>query len=340
MKIAAIATTKNEADVIEGFVRHNARFVDGFFFIDESVDATRTILGKLRDEGFDITVLGSSSAIYEQRILISSALRIIDELKVFDWAVLLDADEILPDVERPAFEEALARLPLNTLAVLNWKTFVPLSGDYFLCEDPLTENFLPRSSEGFGSPIGKICVPRSLFGSVMVQPGNHGACFEGNGAAVPAAALPFHLCHFPVRSIEQITVKNIVAAHVTSMKENKTAVEGWHVYASLEQMRARNFEVSYEELLRVALSYAIDQVPTDMAVNRGALPLRGTAMPMRYKDLRYRSPVAALDREMEAMARQVAMHRKAASASRLAVVEAQERLRAAVEVLDGTKAKP
>jgi 3,4-dihydroxy 2-butanone 4-phosphate synthase/GTP cyclohydrolase II len=53
MKIASISTTKNECDVIEAFVRHNARFCDKFFFIDESVDQTRTILKALQEEGFD-----------------------------------------------------------------------------------------------------------------------------------------------------------------------------------------------------------------------------------------------------------------------------------------------
>ena len=74
---------------IEAFVRHNARFVDAFFFIDESVDATRTLLGRLQAEGFDITVLDSTSTVYEQRMLITSALRIVDGLNAFDWVVLL-----------------------------------------------------------------------------------------------------------------------------------------------------------------------------------------------------------------------------------------------------------
>jgi hypothetical protein len=147
------------------------------------------------------------------------------------------------------------------------------------------------------------------------------------------------LCHVPVRSIEQIIVKNIVAAHVTSMKEHKTAVEGWHVYASLEQMRSRNFEVSYDELKRVALNYAIDKAPEGLDINLQGRPLRTTPVRMNYHSLRYRNPIAALDREMEAMARQIAMHRKAATATRRTLEAAQESLQSAMGALAATQSK-
>jgi hypothetical protein len=333
MKIASISTTKNEADIIEGFVRHNSRFVDSFFFVDESVDTTRTILGKLQEEGFDITILNSSNAVYEQRLLITSALRVVESLEKYDWVVLLDADEILPDVSRDAFKESLYRIPPGRLAALRWQTFVPTSRDYFNCEDPLVSNFLPRTNEGGAGTISKIAVPRALFGVALIDPGNHGACDANSGAVLAVEMLPWPLGHFPVRSTEQIVVKNIVAAHVTSMKENKTAVEGWHVYESLEQMRAKNFDMSYDELLRLALSYAIPGGTAAADIDRFGSPIRDHATQMKYTALRYRSPLAALDREMEAMARQVAQHRRSSTKSRMALTSAQERMAEAMNAL-------
>lgn len=339
MKIASISTTKNESDIIEAFVRHNARFVDAFFFIDESVDATRTILGRLQAEGFDITVLDSTSTVYEQRMLITSALRIVDGLNAFDWVVLLDADEILPDVPRPQFEQVLAGVGPTMLASMPWQTFVPTSRDYHRFNDPLVENFLPRNTEGPQGPIPKIAVPRALFGVAVIDPGNHGAQHGGQGGILPAQGVPLRLGHFPVRSTDQIVVKNIVAAHVTSMKESKTQLEGWHVYASLDQMRANNFDMPYEELLRTALTYAIADAPPGLGIDRQAAPIRARPLEMKYRDLRYRSPLAALDREMEAMARLVVQHRRATTHSRQALRDAQARLGEALATLDGTQSK-
>jgi hypothetical protein len=339
MKIAAVGTTKNEADVIEAFVRHNARFVDAFYFIDESVDSTREILLKMSQEGFKITILNSSSTVYEQRLLITSALRVLAESDAFDWVFLLDADEFLPDLERSELELLLASLPPRHLASMNWKTYIPTSSDYHSFDDPISQMFLPRSTEGPGMPIYKVCVPTTIIGDIIVDPGNHGAHDARSGASVRVQNLPIPLCHVPVRSIEQIIVKNIVAAHVTSMKEHKTAVEGWHVYASLEQMRSRNFEVSYDELKRVALNYAIDKAPEGLDINLQGRPLRTTPVRMNYHSLRYRNPIAALDREMEAMARQIAMHRKAATATRRTLEAAQESLQSAMGALAATQSK-
>jgi len=339
MKIASISTTKNECDVIEAFVRHNARFCDKFFFIDESVDQTRTILKALQEEGFDITIFGSTSAVYEQRALITSVLRHIHSLDEIDWVVLLDADEILPDVPRSEFEYWLGVVQPNTLAAMAWQTYVPINQDFYEVNDPLVECFLPRNSEGPQPPIFKICVPKLLFGSASIDPGNHGARDVVSSVQIPTVMLPLRLGHFPVRTVEQITVKNIVAAHVTSMKEGKTAIEGWHVYQSLEQMRTNDFSVSYADLLTVALNYAVADTQIRLEVDQNAKPIRAEPAVMKFKNLRYRSPIAALDRELETMAKLVLSYRKAVSGSKRAMLEAQSKSNEVLALLQAADSK-
>ena len=75
-------------------------------------------------------------------------------------------------------------------------------------------------------------------------------------------------------------------------------------------MRANSFDMPYEELLRTALTYAIADARRAGHRPPGA-PIRARPLEMRYRDLRYRSPLAALDREMETMARLVVQHRRA-----------------------------
>src|SRR5262249_50785867 len=95
MKIACICSTKNEGDVIESFVRLNARICDSFFFVDDSTDKTRQILDLLASEHYDINFLPSSRVGYNQpnatRALISAVLGRMNP----DWIFLLDADEII-----------------------------------------------------------------------------------------------------------------------------------------------------------------------------------------------------------------------------------------------------
>jgi len=55
MRLAAVTTVRNECDIIESFVRHNAAFLDCFYILDHrSTDATPVILRKLTDEGLPV----------------------------------------------------------------------------------------------------------------------------------------------------------------------------------------------------------------------------------------------------------------------------------------------
>ena len=55
MKIASISMVKNEADIIESFVRHTLRFVDVMYIIDHlSTDNTWIILNNLQAEGLPL----------------------------------------------------------------------------------------------------------------------------------------------------------------------------------------------------------------------------------------------------------------------------------------------
>jgi hypothetical protein len=314
VKIVCITTSKNECDVVEGFIRHNGRFCDHFCLIDESKDSTRDILQNLKNEGFSIDVFNPGSSDYQQQGLINACLDAVRQSGRFDWAVFLDADEVLPDVTRNEFESLLGQVPAATCAALAWQTYVPLSLDYFTHADPLVTNFRPRNREH--SQFFKVMLPASLFADARIAAGNHAAYLRATGQACATVALPLRLAHFPVRSIEQISLKNILACHTHTMKRNRLPGEGAHVYMTLDDLRRANFSPGYELLRDLALKYAdMGAPPGTVHVDAAAPALRAEAVPLRFPEMARPNVIAIFDREIEYFARKILQYREANAAA-------------------------
>ena len=59
MRLLGAAHVRNEADIVEAFVRHNLALLDGIAIVDHtSVDETPDILRELKAEGLAIYVAG------------------------------------------------------------------------------------------------------------------------------------------------------------------------------------------------------------------------------------------------------------------------------------------
>ena len=93
--IAAISMVRNEADVIESFVRHTLRFADWLYITDHrSEDATREILSALVSEGLPILVTYYEQEGYAQSEIMTKQLyQAIDDGA--DIVLALDGDEFL-----------------------------------------------------------------------------------------------------------------------------------------------------------------------------------------------------------------------------------------------------
>ena len=91
-----IAVVKNEADVIEPFVRHNLGFMDALFIADNnSVDGTREILVQLQQEGLPIVLFDDPIVGHFQAEKVTAMYRqIVPEFKP-RFVFLLDADEFI-----------------------------------------------------------------------------------------------------------------------------------------------------------------------------------------------------------------------------------------------------
>ncbi len=121
-----IAIVKNEADVIEPFVRHNLGFMDALFIADNSsVDGTREILVELQQEGlpvvpFDDPIVGH----FQAEKMTAMYRRVVPQFKP-RFVFLLDADEFIVTPSREALYVQLRAMRPGIQAQYCWRTYSP-----------------------------------------------------------------------------------------------------------------------------------------------------------------------------------------------------------------------
>jgi glycosyltransferase involved in cell wall biosynthesis len=211
MKLVAISRVRNEADIIEAFVRHHASYFDKHIILDDgSCDGTYEALQSLQAEGLPLVVTQAATLGYEQARYMSQLLHVaIDEFGA-DWVAPLDADEFI----EPASGQTLS-------GVLNGHKESPLSIAWhnFECRPQDEKNpehnpvvrqrfrLLPRADSN------KVLIPaRCVNKATEIAQGNHFISCRG----IPIASRSLesiNLCHFPIRSLKQYAGK-IAVAHL------------------------------------------------------------------------------------------------------------------------------
>jgi hypothetical protein len=102
-RIISLSMVKNEQDIIEPFIRHNARFVDGMVILDNaSVDATRRIAMLCARELGTIIVTDNDEFAYAQGERMTRMLHVCESAFFADFILLLDADEFIGAPAPPA----------------------------------------------------------------------------------------------------------------------------------------------------------------------------------------------------------------------------------------------
>ena len=200
MTTFGISMVRDEADVIEGTIRHMAGEVDWLLVADNgSTDGTREILGQLERQ-LPLTVVDDPDPAYYQ----SAKMTALAEKAYADgatWIVPFDADELWVAGDR--LRLILADRPDNETvcwAALHnhLRTAVDVADP-----DPF-RSMVWRQRDP--APLSKVAV-RWQPGAVIEQ-GNHGAQHPRGVVGVPALGVR----HFPVRSAEQFTRKSLNGA--------------------------------------------------------------------------------------------------------------------------------
>jgi hypothetical protein len=263
MKLHAVTIVRNEADIIEAFVRHTLAYVDALTVVNHgSFDETGEILDRLAAEGLPLTVMLDERAGFFQPEVLTPLVRDAIERRAADFVFVLDADEFIKTSSRTDLQAMLARIPSGMHGLVPWLTYAP-DFDATSRRDPLRMLRSCRRVVGTREPLHKVVVARCFMQtpSAFVAMGNHRVfpSDEAPDQPCPHARLPpeaLALAHVPIRSAEQLEAKITVGwlAHLAAARGNASLSFHWgEAYALLASGR----RFSTEDLLAMAANYSV-----------------------------------------------------------------------------------
>jgi hypothetical protein len=305
MHIHAVAMVRNEADIIEAFVRHNLQFVDALtVLVHGSTDSTPEILRALAQEGLPLQVLYDSATGFAQHVRTTSLARNAFTAGA-DFVFPIDGDELIDAPSRPEFEEILAAIDPGAPALLYlMHHYVPRADDETGESNPARRL---RYRLGLGDkPECKVMLTRAFAADpqLEIDLGNHGLLRrEGaNAKGVPGLAqLPaVRLAHFPVRSAPQLANKVIIGylAHIAV-----------GLPPNIERGNATHWRAWYEKLVAdptlleqdfAALAATYHGIKSDTQLVLEPLPCD---FELRYPPTRASAPLSALAKFTEHLIR-------------------------------------
>lgn len=206
MRLIGVCMLRNEADIVEAFVRHHAGLLDQLVLVDHgSTDATPDILAALAREGLPIEVHADPAVAFRQDERLTVLARDALERRGADWVFPLDADEFLRVESRAALEALLEPLATTGVARLPWSLQVASTQ---AAQDPHPLRRLRWRVQLPAPNMWKCVLGRQLAaaGRWRLAPGSHWVLreHEGRAQALAAPALEdLSLAHLPFRSPEQ-----------------------------------------------------------------------------------------------------------------------------------------
>jgi hypothetical protein len=291
MRLFGVAMVRNEADVIEAFVRHNLIVLDGLAIVDHaSFDGTSDILRELQREGLPLRVVPDSNAAHFQSQRITQIVREVIGDEGADFVFALDADEFLKSASRATLEQALGEVPVGLHAVAHWLTYVP---DSFEDEGaPFGPGHLRRRIRTERNKLTKVIVGRTL----LARPTDYVA--DGNHFVVDPsrASLPSHarvrqdvvaVAHCPVRSRCQLESKIVIGYLAHLARRDGSDAFAYHWRDLYEELRA-GATLTPKRLHEIACNYGL---PREKWLPVDAIELVTDPVPLRVA-IRYRAPKA------------------------------------------------
>ena len=301
MRLIGVAMVRNEADIVEAFVRHNLRFLDHLVVVDHSSsDATAEILRRLRDEGLPLTVGLDTSIEFHQGRVLSAAMRQALERYEADYGFALDADEFLVAGSRDALERELTRIPSDGIGYLRWTLHVP---DSATGADAHPFERMRLRIDDARVTMCKVVVPRTFAAlpARFIDSGNHwvfDAPAGGPQRVVEGTPLDARLAHLPFRSVAQTTQKVVLGhfAHRLQFGSGaETANINWHWRHAYQRVVTRGLD--HADLVLLTKQAYFGDRPFEHANDEtlptlveDPLPL----VPLRHAELARVDPVARI----------------------------------------------
>jgi Glycosyl transferase family 2 len=243
MRLVSVTLAKNEADIIESFVRFNLQWFDHMVVLDhDSSDATPRILSALAAEGLPITVLHDRSLAFTQGPTTTRLARNACVQLGADFVFPLDADEFVKCESRSALESGLSRVPAGKLGSLAWQNYIVSDSDNGEEIDPAKRIRYRAAAETV--PEQKVVLSRAVLTDPAweVSPGNHflASTRESNRVAAMHSLDTACIAHFPLRDTAQLQRKAILGwlshrlqnpVDIASAESSKAVTQNWHLRA-------------------------------------------------------------------------------------------------------------
>jgi hypothetical protein len=287
MNTLAIAMIKNEADIVEAFVRHNLSLLDLMVVIDNgSTDGTREILTSLQREGLPLVVFDDPIFGYWQSEKVTHVYRKVVPVFNPELVWFLDADEFIHAPSRAALDAAFAAVPAGQAVLLPWRTHIPEADvdPARVLADPL--GAMPDRRRREEPTYYKVVVRRDPKDDerLVIEQGNHNVHFV-DGTRPPVRAMEgVSVVHLPVRSVEQLSAKVINGWQAYLVKNRRAAMPtAGFQWQQLYERAVYGQGLDAATLTEVALDYAQSH---RAGRHRAADALR-EPVPSRYGPLRY-----------------------------------------------------
>ena len=222
MRLVAVSIVKNEADIIEPFVRHSLAWVDRHLIFDhDSTDGTREILGALQREGLPVTLFRDDAIGHLQQARSNHLTRLAAQAHGADWVLPLDADEILTGPDRKMLEQSLGALGGELPVSLPLLDYCPTTDDDASVINPVLRL---RHCQAQSSRTRKIFIPRRLALDPGLAAGKGSHALYRDTEILPARPLPadFHLSHLALRS-PQHQLLRVVRAELQRQSRGRAA---------------------------------------------------------------------------------------------------------------------
>ena len=261
MQLHGVTMVRNEADIVELFVRHNLSLLDGMTIVDHgSSDATPQILAALVGEGLPLTVVRDDSIGLQQQEITTRTAREAFARTGADWVFPLDADEFIKSPSRHVVEQVLATVPPGIHAAVEWLTYVPdlRAGG----QDMIALTRAARRLATERHLLRKAIVSRSLVDApeAMLASGNHMVrrALDSEDDVPHALAHPaaLALAHLPIRSVAQFSAKVITnhLARIVAGREITSTV--FHLGESYRMLRDGQ-PLAADYVMTVAANYGV-----------------------------------------------------------------------------------
>ncbi|MBP7114582.1 MAG: glycosyltransferase family 2 protein [Candidatus Peribacteraceae bacterium] len=251
MKIRTISWARNEADILESFIRHHAAFSTLEIVLHRCHDNSEEILEALKKAGLPVVWRTDERLAHEQAKVMSEMMR-----KAFaegvDFVVPLDADEFLTGDA----VSVLSSYGDDPRAIrLAWKGYVPTDKD-----DASHRNVLKRITHRRSIELPqryKILAPRTATTAVGLRHGNH-VLLDTSGRPLPHTDTELAIAHFPVRSAKQIMRKVYGGWLSRCVDVERRQGNTFQWKAAFERLKEER-PLLAQELTQLAMDYATEK---------------------------------------------------------------------------------